>query len=70
VAGRVGSRLTLIEAIWQYTAGVSLDLPTVKKNKLRRLKTSAKIVSTRLGSGGAGPLEVLLEEAFWDNDDC
>lgn len=27
----------------------------VRKNKLSRPKTSARMVSTRLGSGGAGP---------------
>ena len=62
-----------MEAIWLYVAGVSRDLPIVRKNKLSRPKTSAMMVSTRLGSGGAGP-EVLVEEedgfVARDDSDC
>lgn len=46
-------RLTRMPTIWQYVAGVSRLFPIVKKKRLRRAKTSDKMVSTRLGSGGA-----------------
>lgn len=41
---------TLMLAIWQYTAGLSLLLPTVRNIRLISENTSAMIVSTRLGS--------------------
>lgn len=48
----VGSaQLTLIDAIWQYMAGVSRLFPIVKKNRLSSANTSDKTVSTRFGSG-------------------
>lgn len=37
-------------AIWQYTAGLSLLLPTVRNIRLISENTSAMMVSTRLGS--------------------
>jgi hypothetical protein len=37
-------------AIWQYTAGLSLLLPTVRNIRLMSENTSAMMVSTRLGS--------------------
>ena len=42
----------------------------VRKNKLRRPKTSAMIVSTRLGSGGAGVVLVEEDGALLDIPDC
>ncbi len=39
--------LTRILAIWQYVAGHSLVLPIVRKNRERRLKTSASMESKR-----------------------
>jgi hypothetical protein len=40
--------LTRIEATCEYVAGHSLVLPIVKKNRLKRLNTSASVVSRRL----------------------
>lgn len=47
-------------AIWQYTAGLSLLLPTVRNMRLMSEKTSAMIVSTRFGSYAVLALAVLL----------
>jgi hypothetical protein len=41
-------KLTRMEAICEYVAGVSLVFPMVRKNKERRLKTSARVVSSLL----------------------
>jgi hypothetical protein len=47
------TRLTRMPTIWQYVAGVSLLFPMVRKKRLSKAKTSDRMVSTRLGSGGA-----------------
>lgn len=43
-----GTRLTRIDAIWLYVAGVSLVFPMVRKNNERSAKTSASVVSSLL----------------------
>ena len=43
-----GTRLTRIDAIWLYVAGVSLVFPIVKKNSERSANTSASVVSSLL----------------------
>jgi hypothetical protein len=45
---RKGHELTRIDAIWLYTAGVSLVFPMVRKKSDSRAKTSARVVSSRL----------------------